>query len=107
LYEGGNIGELYARAKETAPGVFTYYNKTDYGDDSIGACNLTMSFTATGLTISSPQDDDQEDIECGFGAGVFADGSYNKTIKTKPEYFISGNGSKIYFKDTPPEKYQA
>jgi uncharacterized protein YxeA len=101
LYQGGNIGELYDRATETAPGVFTYYSKNAELDT---VCNFTMTIKNNVLTLASVDGDGG--AGCEFGEGVVDDGTYTKTNAPAPQYFEDGSGTNVYFKTTPPEKYQ-
>jgi len=43
--------------------------------------------------------------QCGFGYGVFADGTYILKTKANPIYFYSRTGKKIYFNKTSPKDF--
>jgi len=43
--------------------------------------------------------------DCGFGHGVVSDGAFKKTSSKTLQYFINGEGLKVYFAKTSPEKY--
>ncbi|MFT7033674.1 MAG: hypothetical protein ACJA2S_002182 [Cyclobacteriaceae bacterium] len=43
--------------------------------------------------------------DCGFGHGVVSDGTFKKISSKTPQYFTNGEGLKVNFTKTSPEKY--
>jgi hypothetical protein len=43
--------------------------------------------------------------QCGFGYGVFADGTYILKAEANPPYFYSRTGKRIYFNKTSPKNF--
>jgi hypothetical protein len=41
----------------------------------------------------------------GFGGGIIVDGVFEKTSKVISMYFVNDEAEKVFFKTTPPEKY--
>jgi len=91
-----NMGSVYGKLT-VKDGKATYNNQSDYADKP---CKLDFAFTGNTIKVTSGAD-----IDCGFGNGVYADGDFNKTKSTAPDFFINGEGTKIYFNKTTPEDY--
>jgi hypothetical protein len=62
-----------------------------------------MRFLKDRLTIETIN----ASYDCGFGNGVVADGTFEHTSKNIPDYFVSGEGMKYFFRTTTPEKYNS
>lgn len=93
-----NSGELYERITlEDGKGTFQFTEYT-YQEKS---CKWDVSIKNDTLIISTIDDN----YNCGFGHNVFADGTYTRKNKTKPEFFEDRLGSKTYFSKTSPEEY--
>jgi hypothetical protein len=92
-----NMGSLYGRVK-IYNGNGTFYTKFDFIDNS---CKWTFQFSKDILTIKTV--DGQ--YGCGFGHAVYADGNFKRVSNKTPDYFENGEGTKVYFKTTSPEKY--
>lgn len=85
-----NMGLLLGKVKlENGYGI--YYKKDEYSD---GGCKFSLKFKPNELTITTLENQD----ECGFGHGVYIDGIYKRTSDEQPEFYISGEGDKVYFK---------
>jgi len=91
-----NMGQLYGRAKLIGnSGVFFMKN----GKNN---CRFRLTFSR-GVVVLKTVDDS---FDCPFGGGVFVDGNYKQFSKKAPKYFIGPTGEDtIYFRKTPPEKY--
>lgn len=84
-----NMGLLLGKVKiENDYGI--YENKDEYSENG---CKFSLKFKPNELTITTLEDKD----ECGFGHGVYIDGSYNKTSNAQPEFYTNGEGDKVYF----------
>jgi len=44
----------------------------------------------------------EDKYDCGFGAGIAADGEFKRESTIIPEYF-EGNDGRVYFKTTKPK----
>lgn len=85
-----NMGLLLGKIKlENGYGI--YYKKDEYSD---GSCKFSMKFKPHELTITTLE----EQGDCGFGHGVYIDGTYTKTSDAQPEFYTNGEGDKVYFK---------
>jgi hypothetical protein len=91
-----HMGSIYGKLT-VKDGKATYNNQLDYADKP---CKLDFSFTGNTIKVTSGAD-----IDCGFGNGVYADGDFIKTKSTTPDFFVNGEGTKIYFNKTTPEDY--
>jgi hypothetical protein len=91
-----NSGAIYG-SLTVKDGEATYNNQLDYGDKP---CMLDFVFAGMAIKVTSGAD-----IDCGFGNGVYADGDFTKTKTTAPDFFVNGEGTKIYFNKTTPEDY--
>lgn len=85
-----NMGDLYGRVS-IVDGKGVFERKTQYSDDG---CKWSMTFTDDKLIIEILD----EQYECGFGYGVYADGEYARKNNIIPEYFIDFADKKHYFK---------
>ena len=47
----------------------------------------------------------EEADNCGCGNGVLVDGIFRRSSKKVHDYFTNGEGAKILFRGTGPEKY--
>lgn len=72
-------------------------NKGIYNED----CSLLFEFHDDQLKIQT----DDKNSECGFGHAVYADNSYKLINRTKPKFFIDGQGDTIYFEGLTVENY--
>jgi len=66
--------------------------------DTLEDCNLEFVKKGDKVIIKTLHGD------CGFGHGVYADGTYQQTSKANPQSFTTRTGKKTYFDKTPPEK---
>ncbi len=93
-----NLGSLYNRVViKDGQGLFCS-NLFSYQDKD---CKWLFTFSNDSLKIRTVENN----YECGFGNGVIADGDYIRESSSIPECFENGESIKIYFKNTPPEKY--
>ena len=90
-----NMGMLYGRLV-IHDGKGTYSRQFEYADVP---CELSFTFTENQLVIESVNEND----DCGFGFGVYADGTFGRTSSEAPAFFQDGEGTAIYFHETPPE----
>lgn len=90
-----NSGVMYARLYVSSNKAVL--NKQFLYCDSL--CKLEFEFSDSTLTIKTIKSD------CGLGGGVLADGIYRKVNSQQPKYFEDGEGKKVYFNTTTPEKY--
>jgi hypothetical protein len=90
-----NMGQLYGRIKiDNAKGVF-YSNR-----DSVNTgCKFSIEFKHDSLLIKTIDNEG----DCGFGFGVYADGKFKRRSKAIPLFFTDLEGKKVYFKKTKPE----
>lgn len=82
-----NSGSLYTTIKWGENGAIL----EDYEDGM--ECRLDFFKEDDRITINTIAG------QCGFGYGVNAEGTYYKESDKVPEYFLNGEGSKIYFSD--------
>jgi hypothetical protein len=94
-----HLGQLYHRAV-VRQGVGRCTFKEEY--DSLG-CRLRLVFAAEKVVIET----ERGHGECGFGQGVSADETYRRTSSVVPQQFMNGEGTKVSFKTTSPEQYNA
>ncbi len=91
-----NMGDLYGRViLINGKGVFE--RKSQYSEEG---CKWSMEFTDNKLIIKILD----EQYECGFGYGVYADGEYTRKSNAVPEYFIDFIDDKHYFKNLKIEE---
>lgn len=57
-------------------------------------CKLVFGFSKAQIMINTPKGQGN----CGFGNGVIADNTYNLKDQNIPQFYVSGEGKKIYFK---------
>ncbi len=86
-----NMGAIYGRVLiKKGRGIFISsiegYKKS---------CELSFQFMTGKLTVNTINDND----DCGFGYGVFADGKFRKITNKNPQYFLDMTGEKQYFKN--------
>lgn len=94
LNRGGpsfNMGSDYGRVK-IINGTGIYYIKGNEGDKS---CKWSFEFNKNNLIIKTLEHQDN----CGFGYGVYVDGTFTQTSNRIIEYFENQEGTKIYFKN--------
>ena len=91
-----HMGSIYGKLT-VKEGKATYNEELDYAEKP---CKLDFVFAGNSIKITSGAD-----IDCGFGNGVYADGDFTKTKTTATEFFVNGEGTKIYFNKTTPEDY--
>jgi len=91
-----NMGQLYGRIKiVNNSGVFYLAN------DGKG-CKFKLTFSKRLLFIKTID----EQWQCPFGGGVYADGTFKKFSNKVPTCFIGPTGEDtVYFRTTPPEEY--
>ncbi len=65
--------------------------------DTVEDCNLEFVKNGDKLIIKTLHGD------CGFGHGVYADGTYQQASKNNPQSFTTRTGKKVYFDKTSPE----
>ena len=68
-------------------------NTYEYTSNEFGSCGLTFKLDDNFISIKTI--DNRND--CGFGNNVSADGVYKLLNNYIPEYYINGEGSKIFF----------
>ncbi len=90
-----NMGDLYGRIT-LIDGKGVFERKSSYSDEG---CKWTMTFADNKLVIEILD----EQYECGFGYGVYADGEYTRKSNAIPEYFIDFTDTKHYFKNLETE----
>jgi hypothetical protein len=89
-----NIGSSYGwLSLNKKTGNYEYIPK-----DTIEDYNLEFIKKGNTLTIKTLHGD------CGFGHGVYADGNYQQTDKSNPQFFITLTDKRVYFDKTSPEK---
>lgn len=54
-----------------------------FKDDEFGQCTIRLRFTKPGTLVVTQNGND---VECGFGRNVTADGTYKKTSSAKPKF---------------------
>jgi hypothetical protein len=83
-------------------GWLSFNNKTGNYEympkDTTQDCNLEFVKKGDKVIIKTLHGD------CGFGNGVYADGTYQQTSKINPQSFTTRTGKKVYFDKTSPEK---
>ncbi len=89
-----NGGYLYGRVVIN-DGAGLYYN---YSFDSTIGCKWLFQFSKNRITIETLEDG----VECGFGYGVYADGTYKKTAGVRPYFLKEGGNERVYFEKTKP-----
>ncbi len=90
-----NSGELYGRINiSNDTGVF--FNSSYPGAD----CKFRFTFIGGNLNVKTMEDK----YDCGFGAGIGADGEFKRESTIIPEYF-EGNDGRVYFKTTKPQQF--
>jgi hypothetical protein len=77
-------------------GKATFQKNLGYGDKD---CIIKFVFDENKLTLTQ----ETSDCDCGFGMGVYANGAYKRTSSEIPQFYYSGEGEKIYFKDWKEE----
>jgi hypothetical protein len=88
-----NMGFLYDRVRIT--------NDRAIYESGTHDCRWTFLFAENKIIVKTLG----QSHDCGFGGGIFADGIFERTSKVISMYFVNGEGEKIFFKTTPPEKY--
>jgi hypothetical protein len=94
-----HLGMLLQRAVVRG-GVARCAFKEDYDEKG---CRFTIAFTPQAASVKT----EPGYSECGFGQGVYADETYQRTSSAIPQQFINGEGTAIKFKGLDPAKYQA
>lgn len=85
-----NMGLMLGKVKlENGYGI--YEHQDEYSD---GGCKFSLKFKPNELTITTLENQD----ECGFGHGVYIDGTYTRTSDVQPEFYTNGEGDKVDFK---------
>lgn len=64
------------------------------GTNDDGECKIALHFTNDDVTVQT-----HARKGCGFGANVIADNVYKRTSTDVPQYYFSGEGDTIRFKD--------
>ncbi len=92
-------GALYGRVKIiNDTGIF--YKKSEYSDNG---CKWTMKFFKNKLIIRTVD----RYVDCdGFGGNVVVDGVYKKLSSRIPQYFITPEFKKVFFKKVKPDDYE-
>lgn len=96
--QGYRLGQLYSRLEITSSGQGNFSKKYEWEQKG---CKWIFQVSGDKIEIKTVDDQDG----CGFGYGVTADGTYQRTSKETPEFFTDGHGDKVFFKDTKPETY--
>jgi hypothetical protein len=91
------MGSLYGRAKilKDSGNFFSSFRSSEKG------CAFSFRFSKTKVEIITSNDQD----DCEFGFGVYADGVFQRKSNKKAEYFEDREGKRIYFEKTRPEDY--
>lgn len=66
--------------------------RDDKAEFSQAECTLQFEFYGDSIRIATPGD-----CDCGFGYGVYADGTYRRTSSDTPQYYTTVAGDKIQF----------
>jgi len=90
-FEGGNTGELDAKAKITAPGKAVCEYTFDAETDEYATVEFTLKNDALNLRVT-----DGDPALLGLGAGVVIDGNY---IRGEPEYANADISAEIFGSD--------
>jgi hypothetical protein len=94
-----NMGQLYGRLK-IINGKGLYFSSAQ---DSAKPCQFSCEFKSNQVLIKTLDDKDN----CGFGYAVYIDGVYKRYTRNVPTYFEDETGSRVYFKKTLPENWNA
>jgi hypothetical protein len=94
-----HLGALLQRAVVRG-GVARCAFKEDYDEKG---CRLAIAFTPQAARVKT----EPGYGECGFGQGVYADETYQRTSTATPQQFVNGEGTAVKFKGLDPAKYQA
>jgi hypothetical protein len=94
-----NMGQLYGRLK-IINGKGLYISSVQ---DSLKPCQFSCEFKSNQVLIKTLNDKDN----CGFGYSVYIDGVYKRYTRNVPTYFEDETGSRVYFKKTLPENWNA
>lgn len=86
---GALVGELIMTSGRTT-GKFKIQDTSVFLN-----CELSFSFYADTLIIETLE----ESSSCGYGYGVFSDGTYLRRTFDIPESFFDREGNEIFFKD--------
>jgi hypothetical protein len=65
-------------------------------------CVLRFEFQENTLTVA----EDDVDCACGFGHGVYADGTFQRTTPEIPPYYTAVTGEKVYFSEWQEDEEQ-
>ena len=94
-YNSGALnGRIILKAKNEY--IFSEINE-DYGTN----CVFTISLDGDKLSVSNSNPNGEN--QCGFGNNVYASGTYPLLDRAIPQFYYSGEGSKIYFSDLQSE----
>jgi hypothetical protein len=94
-YNSGALnGRIILKAKNEY--IFSEINE-DYGTN----CVFTISLDGEKLSVSNSNPNGEN--QCGFGNNVYASGTYPLKDRAIPQFYYSGEGSKIYFSDLQSE----
>lgn len=86
-----NMGSDYGRIKIVSS-QGTYYTIESGADKG---CKWDIQFKIGYLAINTIDEQDN----CGFGYGVYPDGTFTQTSKMIPDFFENQEGEIMYFKD--------
>jgi hypothetical protein len=89
-----NSGAMYGELNYNAKAGYYEYIPADAED-----CKLRVKKQGTSIIIKTLKGD------CGFGYGVQADGSYPFKSSSNPQYIITRANKKVYFENTPPNRF--
>jgi hypothetical protein len=90
-------GSAYGRIKlKNGKGLF--YAKPE---DAENGCKWLLVFSGNRLKIETRENE----FDCGFGHGVYADGEYVRKSKAIIPYFETMEGEKMFFNKITPEEY--
>lgn len=90
-----NSGALYGELTFNNKGCYEY-NPPEKED----GCKLRFVKNGNKISIVTVRGD------CGFGYGVYADGSFTLQDSKNPVFMITRTGKKVYFDKTAPEKFK-
>lgn len=90
-----NSGALYGKLTFNKKlGNYEYLPK-----DTIDDCKLIFVRHKNKIIVHT------ENGQCGFGYGVYADGSYILKNEANRQFFYSRTGKKVYFNKTSPKNF--
>ena len=87
-YNGGELFDTVTVQQNQA----IYQGPSDYGEKG---CRWQIDFESDSLRIKTLENS----YDCGFGAGVIADGVYQLKNRQIPQFFVKNQGDTVYFEN--------